>query len=108
MQNPLEREELKNMPKAAGCTLAALMAAYRDVSAPTKQGMPVEDRKPDRMSALLKKRGDPKAMPSVVRRWVDLLRKYSPDLFPKPEPTKAPPNAENVVPFKRDRPKPTD
>ena len=97
----LDREELKGMPKATGCTQARLMDAYREVSVPTKRGLPNEDRKPDRMSKLLKKRGHPKAMPTVVHRWVALLRKYNPELFPKPEPPKSPPSTANVVPFKR-------
>jgi hypothetical protein len=104
----LEREELKNMPKAIGCTVVALRDAYRDVSAPTKQGPATEEWKPDRMSKLLKKRGHPKATPSVLRRWLHLSRKYSPELFPQPESPKAPTNREDVVPFKRDRPKPAD
>ena len=99
----LEQEELKTMPKAVGCTQAQLMEAYREVSAPTKRGAPNEERKPDRMSKLLKKRGHPKAMPTGVHRWVALLRKYHPELFPKPERKQpSPPRSnENVVPFKR-------
>ena len=78
------------------------MEAYGEVSEPTKQGPPNEDRKPDRMSKLLKKRGHPKAMPTIVHRLVALLRKYSPELFPKPQPPKPPmTSSENVVPFKR-------
>ncbi len=99
----LEREELKAMPKAAGCTQAQLIDAYREVSAPTKRGPPVEEWKPDRMSKLLKKRGHPQAMPKIIRLWVTLLRKYNPELFPKPQVPKPPlsSSTENVVPFKR-------
>ena len=87
--------------RAVGCTQAQLLDTYRDVSAPTKQGPPNEDRKPDRMSKLRKKRGHPKAMPTVVHRWGALLRKHGPELFPKPEPPKSPPSTAVVVPFKR-------
>ena len=99
----LERDELKAMPKVVGCTLAQLMEAYREVSAATKRGLPNEDRKLDRMSKLLKERGHPKAMPTIVHRWVALLRKHNPELFPKPERKQPlPPRSnENVVPFKR-------
>ena len=97
----LERQELAAMPKAVGCTQARLMEDYREVSLPTKRGVPIEDGKPERMAKQLKKVGYPKVMPAIVRRWVLLLRKYSPELFPKPTPPSRPLAAPNVVPFKR-------
>jgi hypothetical protein len=97
----LERAELQAMPESVGCTLAVLIEAYREVSNPTKQGLPSEERKPDRMTKLLKKKGYPKAMPAAIRRWVDLLRKYEPQVLP--EVTAPTPPSPNVVPLNRPR-----
>ena len=98
-----EQEELKELPKKAGCTVEQLLTAYREVSSRTRGGPSQEDTKPERMAKLLKKSGHEKCTPSVVRRFLELLRRYRPELFPASTPPPATPAPPNVVPFKRGR-----
>jgi hypothetical protein len=97
----LETEELKELGRSTGISPEKLVKVLNEIGVKKRTGpAPTVATQEDRLTRDLKKAGH-KITPSVTSRYLELLKRHRPELFPPPLPPSPPPQGSStVIPFR--------